>query len=296
MIKKKSLGQNFLTSKPIAKSIALAGKPNLDETVVEIGPGEGFLTEELLKICNKIIVIEKDHRLIPILNEKFKDEVKSKKLHIIEGDILEINIEKLMTSDLDAIRGDNEDCDQAVQNSTVRGATRVIDKGERQIWSHYRIIANIPYYITGQIIRKFLETNTKPISMTLLLQKEVAERIIARDGKESLLSLSVKIFGEPSIIRTVGRGAFNPIPNVDSAVLNIEEISNKKLGEVNQDDFFKVIHAGFAHKRKQLLPNLSNVFNKDRVSQALIDLKINPKIRAEDVKLDDWIKITKKII
>lgn len=296
MLKKKSLGQNFLTSKTIAKSIALAGKPNPDETIIEIGPGEGFLTEELLKICNKIVVIEKDHRLIPVLKDKFKEEVKSRKLHILEGDILEINIEKLMTSDLDAIRGDNEDCDQAVQNSTVRGATGVIDKGGRQIWSHYRIIANIPYYITGQIIRKFLEANKKPISMTLLLQKEVAERILARDGKESLLSLSVKIFGKPSIVRTVGRGAFNPAPNVDSAVLNIEEISDKKMDGINQNDFFKVIHAGFAHKRKQLLPNLSNLFNKDMVSQALIDLKINPKIRAEDVKLDDWIKITKKII
>jgi 16S rRNA (adenine1518-N6/adenine1519-N6)-dimethyltransferase len=260
MLKKKSLGQNFLTSKTIAKSIALAGKPNPDETIIEIGPGEGFLTEELLKICNKIVVIEKDHRLIPILNEKFKNDISKGKLTVIEEDILDFDIEK------------------------------------NGIDIKYRIIANIPYYITGQIIRKFLEANKKPISMTLLLQKEVAERILARDGKESLLSLSVKIFGKPSIVRTVGRGAFNPVPNVDSAVLNIEEISNKKLDGVDQDDFFKVIHAGFAHKRKQLLPNLSNLFNKDMVSQALIDLKINPKIRAEDVKLDDWIKITKKII
>jgi 16S rRNA (adenine1518-N6/adenine1519-N6)-dimethyltransferase len=214
----------------------------------------------LLKICNKIVVIEKDHRLIPILNEKFKNDISKGKLTVIEEDILDFDIEK------------------------------------NGIDIKYRIIANIPYYITGQIIRKFLEANKKPISMTLLLQKEVAERILARDGKESLLSLSVKIFGKPSIVRTVGRGAFNPVPNVDSAVLNIEEISNKKLDGVDQDDFFKVIHAGFAHKRKQLLPNLSNLFNKDMVSQALIDLKINPKIRAEDVKLDDWIKITKKII
>ncbi len=296
MLKKKSLGQNFLTSKAIARSIAEAGIPKNEEFILEIGPGEGFLTEEILKVSNKLIVVEKDHRLIPILNEKFKEEVKSKKLYIIEGDILEINIEKLMTSNLDAIRGDNEDCDQAVQNSTVRGATGVIDKGERQIWSHYKVIANIPYYITGQIIRKFLEAEYQPKSMTLLVQKEVAERIVARDGKESLLSLSVKIFGEPKIIKKVPRGAFNPVPNVDSAVINIENISTDKLEGTSNEHFFEVLHAGFAHKRKQLLPNLSNVFNKDKVVKAFNDLNLDPKVRAEDLPIRTWVKLSKTLV
>lgn len=260
MLKKKSLGQNFLTSKTIAKSIALAGKPNPDETIIEIGPGEGFLTEELVKICNKIVVIEKDHRLIPVLKDKFINDISTGKLTVIEKDILDFDIEK------------------------------------NGIDTKYRIIANIPYYITGQIIRKFLEANKKPISMTLLLQKEVAERILARDGKESLLSLSVKIFGKPSIVRTVGRGAFNPAPNVDSAVLNIEEISDKKMDGINQNDFFKVIHAGFAHKRKQLLSNLSIFFEKEEILKIFIELNIDKKIRAEDMSLDQWILLIKYLL
>lgn len=260
MLKKKSLGQNFLTSKAIAKSIAEAGNPMDGECIIEIGPGEGFLTEEILKLSNNIVLVEKDHRLIPVLEEKFKEEIKSGKLRIIEGDVLEIDPENLHRK------------------------------------QDYKVIANIPYYITGQIIRKFLEADQQPKSMTLLLQKEVAERIVARDGKESLLSLSVKIFGDPKIIKKVPRGAFNPVPNVDSAVINIENISTKKLDGSTPANYFKILHAGFAHKRKQLLPNISNIFDKDKTKKAFEDLGIDPKIRAEDLPISTWVKLSKILI
>jgi len=296
MLKKKSLGQNFLKSPKIVSDIVSAGKVMTEDTVLEIGPGEGVMTAELLKQAKKVIVIEKDHRLIPILQEKFKNETASGKLEIIEGDILEINIEVLMAMNLDAIRGENEDCDQAVPDSTVRGATGVIDKEVRQIHSHYKVVANIPYYITGQIIRKFLEAKNKPASMTLLVQKEVAERIVARDKKESLLSLSVKVFGDPKIIRTVGRGAFSPAPNVDSAVINIENISNKNLAGLESKDFFSVLHSGFAHKRKQLLPNLSNDYPKEKVISAFEKIGLDLKSRAEDLPLEIWLKLSKILV
>lgn len=257
MIKKKSLGQNFLKSQKIVEDIVLAGKVNKNDIIIEIGPGEGIMTKELLKNAKKIIAIEKDHRLIPILKEKFKNEISSKKLEIIEADILEID---------------------------------PMSKSLFDIKDGYKIVANIPYYITGQIIRKFLESDYQPDSMTLLVQKEVAERIVAKDGKESLLSLSVKVFGEPKIIKKVPRGNFNPVPKVDSAILNIENISQGKIKKIN--GFFDVIHAGFAHKRKQVLPNLSNVFIKEKVEKALVDLDINPKARAEDLPLEIWMKLT----
>lgn len=261
MLKKKSLGQNFLTSKPIARSIAEAGGVNNDEFILEIGPGEGALTEEILKVSNKVILVEKDHRLIPFLQEKFKSEIGLGKLKLIEEDIINFDISK------------------------------ILDKKEK-----YKVIANIPYYITGQIIRKFLEEERQPDSMTLLVQKEVADRILARNGKESLMSLSVKIFGEPKIIRRVSRGAFNPIPNVDSAVININGISKNRLGDLDVKHFFKVLHAGFAHKRKQLLPNISDVFDKNKTILAFEQLKINPKIRAEDLPLSIWILLSKKLV
>ncbi len=260
MLKKKSLGQNFLTSKAIAKSIAEAGSPKDGECIIEIGPGEGFLTEEILKLSNNLVLVEKDHRLIPVLEEKFDEEIENKKLRVIEGDILEMDTENL------------------------------------NINEEYKIIANIPYYITGQIIRKFLESNNQPKSMTLLVQKEVAERILARDGKESLLSLSVKIFGNPKIIKKVPRGAFNPVPNVDSAVINIESISKDKLEGTSPEKYFKILHAGFAHKRKQLLPNISNVFDKDKTKKAFEDLGIDPKIRAEDLPISTWVKLSKILV
>lgn len=273
MIKKKSLGQNFLKSPKIIADIVSAGKVTKEDLVLEIGPGEGVMTEQLLLKAEKVIVIEKDHRLIPVLQEKFKNEVENGKLQIIEADILDIDLMSRLNLD-------------------IKGG--------------YKIISNIPYYITGQIIRKFLEAEKQPASMTLLVQKEVAERIVARDGKESLLSLSVKIFGNPKIIRKVPRGAFSPIPNVDSAVINIENISKNKLGELDSKLFFEVLHAGFAHKRKQLLPNLLPVLvskgtfdtstGRERVESVFKKLGIDLKVRAEDVTLENWLKLTKLLV
>ncbi|TSC70560.1 MAG: 16S rRNA (adenine1518-N6/adenine1519-N6)-dimethyltransferase [Parcubacteria group bacterium Gr01-1014_46] len=259
MLKKKSLGQNFLKSPKVVSDIISAGKVKGNDTVLEIGPGEGVMTTELLKTGANVICIEKDDRLIPILQNKFSKEIALGQLILIHEDILKLNLPK---SDFSKKGG-------------------------------YKVVANIPYYITGQIIRMFLESENKPTSMTLLVQKEVAERIVARDKKESLLSLSVKVFGDPKIIRVVGRGAFNPAPNVDSAVINIENISKEKLDKLNPKFFFEVIHAGFAHKRKQLLPNLANNFEKEKIVKAFEDLEMDLKIRAEDVSLEKWIKLAK---
>lgn len=255
---KKSLGQHFLNSPKIIADIVSAGKVTKTDLVVEIGPGEGVLTRELLKTGAETIVIEKDDRLIPFLEEKFSKEISSDQLKIIHQDVLNYDLRK-------------------------------------NIKKPYKIIANIPYYITGQIIRMFLQTTQQPESMILLVQKEVAERIVARDGKESLLSLSVKIYGEPKIVRNVGRGAFNPQPNVDSAVLSIENISKKRLKGVDEELFFNILHAGFAHKRKQLLPNLSILYKKEELLRVFESCKIDLKSRAEDINLETWVKLCNTI-
>jgi len=266
MIKKKSLGQHFLKSKTALSAIIDASDPQDDNIILEIGPGEGVLTEALLGFAGKVVAIEKDERLIPYLKEKFAKYIENEKLEIIEKDILEFNPEIL------------------------------------SFYKHpYKVVANIPYYITGQILRMFLETKYQPESMTLLVQKEVAERIVAKpasaggDGKESLLSLSVKVFGEPKLIKTVPRGAFAPQPNVDSAILKIENISNSKLSGINPKFFFKILHAGFAHKRKQLVPNLSSLYNKKLILEVFEKCDIDTKIRAEDLPLTTWIKLSKML-
>ncbi len=260
MYPKKSLGQNFLTSTHIVEEMVREGEVAQEDTVLEIGPGKGILTTALLKSGACVIAVEKDDSLIPVLEEKFEKEIKNKKLTLIHGDILEINIEKVLPK-------------------------------------KYRLVANIPYYITGQIIRNFLESDRQPASMTLLVQKEVAERILARDSKESLLSLSVKVFGKVKIIRTVSKGAFNPVPKVDSAIIHITNISLENFKTISKKNFFNLIHLGFAHKRKQLMPNLEGKavgeYSKDALMSAFEVCEISLKVRAEDVSLPEWIHLCK---
>ena len=255
---KKSLGQHFLNSPQIIADIVNAGKVTKEDLVLEIGPGEGVLTSELLATGAEVISVEKDDRLIPVLQQKFIAEIAKKQLTLVHADILDLELPHIAQKP-------------------------------------YKIVANIPYYITGQIIRMFLESDKEPQSMTLLIQKEVAERIIAKDGKESLLSLSVKAFGTPNLVRVVGRGAFSPQPNVDSAVLTIEDISKKRLEGVDEKFFFQILHAGFAHKRKQLLPNLSSLYKKENLLKVFEKLGIETKTRAEDLPLQTWVTLCSTI-
>ncbi|HYC34527.1 MAG TPA: 16S rRNA (adenine(1518)-N(6)/adenine(1519)-N(6))-dimethyltransferase RsmA [Candidatus Paceibacterota bacterium] len=255
---KKHLGQNFLKSKVIVERIAASAGVVETDNVLEIGPGKGILTEALLKKAGKVFVVEKDPELIPSLCDKFKEELKNKKLVLIEGDILETDMQKLI-------------------------------KGP------YKVVANIPYYITGEIMRAFLSSNHKPESMTLLVQKEVAKRIVANDKKESILSLSVKIFGEPRITEIVKRTMFTPAPNVDSAVIHISNISNQKLkgAGIEESRFFEIVKVGFAQKRKQLLGNLKSRNKGNLLEKFLSENNLPLTIRAEDIPVETWIKIVK---
>lgn len=159
----------------------------------------------------------------------------------------------------------------------------------------YVVAANIPYYITGEIIRQFLTAKHQPRAIALLIQKEVAERIVARDKKESILSLSVKAFGTPRIITRVGKGNFNPPPSVDSAIILIENISHTSFAQVSEELFFDVVHAGFAAKRKILSGNLAKKFDAGRVHRAFTENALDAKVRAEDVPLATWLKLAQAL-
>jgi len=272
---KKSLGQNFLNSKgAIDKMVGVSGSRK-GEVVLEIGPGLGVLTESLLATGANVVAVEKDDRLIPVLQEKLEKEISSDQLTLIHDDILDLDMSKVPF---------------AISEFMARGT---LDTP-----ATYKLVANIPYYITGQVIREFLEAENQPESMTLLMQKEVAERIVAKNKKESLLSLSVKVYGEPKYVQTVKRGSFEPAPNVDSAIIHIANISRKNFDTTSaskeaEQKFFALLHAGFAHKRKQLLPNLSALYSKSTLMSAFEKLKIDLKVRAEDVPLQKWLELSK---
>jgi len=242
------LGQHFLVRPEIAGWVAGAISLTRHDTVLEIGPGHGILTRELLARTGSVVAIEKDYSLVAELRETFVAEICSGQLTLIEQDIRDFD---------------------PVQCSLL---------GTR-----YSLVANIPYYITGYIIRKFLTTKHQPADIAVLVQKEVAERIVAGDGKESLLSLSVKAYGTPGLVRIVKAGAFSPPPKVDSAILRISGISSAHFTSPAQEArFFELLHIAFSQKRKQVGGTLGKMMSNHPLS----------KKRPEDLTLEQWIDLT----
>ena len=253
---KKHLGQNFLSSSSILKKMVVVSGIKDTDVVLEIGPGRGSLTTELLGSAKKVIAIEKDEELIPRLIAQFAEEIHSGKLELIHGDILNLF------------------------------------PANSQLQANYKVVANIPYYITGQLLRLLLSCYKQPSSITLVVQKEVAQRIVAQDSKESILSLSVKAYGNPKLIQKIPARYFNPKPKVDSAVIHISNISKDNFTSKKQEQlFFTILKAGFAHKRKLLSNNLEVVFDKNIIQKIFKEFTIPTNARAENIPLETWLKI-----
>lgn len=244
------LGQHFLTGQWAAATLAKCIDVRTNETILEIGPGKGALTKELLKTGARVLAVEKDKELVAQLKENFKHEIASGLLEVIEQDI------------------------------------RDFDPGGNALAAGpYVVAANIPYYITGEIIRTFLTASNQPQRVALLVQREVADRIVARNGKESILSISVKAYGHPTIIAKVSRGNFSPPPSVDSAILLIENISRVFFEVTEESSFFDLVRAGFSSKRKFLFRNLEKFgFTKPTFEAC----GIGESARAEDMPLQKW--------
>ena len=247
------LGQHFLTGTWAAKKLVEAADIRATDTVLEIGPGRGALTQELLAAGARVIAVEKDLALVEMLKETLAKEILSGQLQLIQDDIRNF---------------DPRSCQLEARS--------------------YVVAANIPYYITGEIIRQFLTARAQPHTVALLVQKEVAERIIARDKKESILSLSVKCYGEPSIAAKVSRGNFSPPPSVDSAILVIKNISREFFTDTDEKKFFDIVRAGFSSKRKFLIGNIAKKFGRERAESAFAAFRLPENARAEDVLLQKW--------
>ena len=251
----KTLGQNFLVNKGVIAKIISAASLSGADTVLEIGPGTGLLTFELAKIAKKVIAVEKDKALAQMLRQKLTDEGVVN-VEIITDDILSF----LSTS-------------RKLQAKS------------------YAVVANIPYYLTSALIRMLLELPNNPPNIILTIQKEVARRIAAADGKESVLSLSVKFYADAKILFYISKGSFFPIPKVDSACIEITP--RKTRQKTDSEAFFAVVKAGFSAPRKKLLGNLANKLEigKNDVESAFSKAGVSIDARAETLSFDQWINL-----
>jgi 16S rRNA (adenine1518-N6/adenine1519-N6)-dimethyltransferase len=246
------LGQNFLINEGIAQKIAQLADIK-DGNILEIGPGKGILTKYLARKAKKVLAIELDRNLSAELEER-----NYKNTEIMRDDILKINLPRLI---------------------------------EEKNFEEYEVVANLPYYITSKIIRLLLETKHPPQEMVLMVQKEVGERIVARDGKESILSISVKFYAEPEILFFVPKENFEPAPEVDSAVIRIKRKQN--IPNVDIDRFFQIVRIGFSAKRKTLVNNLASGLHlpKEEIAQILEKSSLEPDVRAEKLSIADWLRL-----
>jgi 16S rRNA (adenine1518-N6/adenine1519-N6)-dimethyltransferase len=251
----KNLGQNFLVDRVSLERIVAAAELSENDCVIEIGPGLGVLTKELVSVAKETIAIELDTKLADLSKHELLADDPKHKLEIINADILKLNLIEL-TKD----------------------------------YPKYKVVANIPYYITSKIIRFFLESEKKPKMIVLLTQKEVAERICAEPGAMSILSVSVQYYGEPEIIDLVPKTSFFPMPEVDSAILRITVNGEEPKVENEEEDFFRCVRIGFASRRKTLLNNLSAGYRLDKkpVLDILKLVGLSDKIRAQELSIEKW--------
>lgn len=253
---KKSLGQNFLVDESYLDRIVAEAELTRADTVIEIGPGPGTLTARLAAQAGRVVAVELDTRLIALLREEFAAQPH---VSIVHGDILE--------ADMAALAGDAA-------------------AGE----GGYKVVANLPYYITSQALRLLLEARVPPRLAVLTVQKEVAQRIVAGPGEMSLLALSVQFYAVPRLVTTIPAGAFTPRPKVDSAVVRLDVRPAPAVAGIAPAHFFRAARAGFGQKRKQLLNSLSGglALDKTTVAAVLEAAGIDPARRAETLALEEW--------
>ncbi len=256
---KKGLGQHFLVDREVLRLIISTAQLTPRDVVVEVGPGLGVLTKELVKEAGWVIAIELDNRLADIL----KQTLSSTKNTIINEDVIKVNPAELFREFKDEFPSEG-----------------------------YKVVANLPYYIASPVLRHFLEAEIKPRLMVVMVQKEVAEEITAKPGRMSLLSVSVQFYGAPTIASYVPAHCFYPAPEVDSALLKIIPFSQPPV-DIDSESFFSLVRAGFSAARKQLVNSLTLGLGMTKVEvlSLLEKAHIAPQRRAETLSLEEWTRL-----
>ncbi len=254
---RKGLGQHFLVDSTVLEASVIAAELAPDDTVVEVGPGLGVLTEELAKSAKHVIAVEVDSQIASLLEKRF---ISFSNITIINADVLKIDLDHELSG------------------------------------AKYKVVANLPYYAAAPIIRSFLEADTKPSRMVIMLQKEVGDNIVAAHGKMGILSVSVQLYGNPTIVRYVPANCFYPSPKVDSAIVRID-VYPSPASAVETKEFFRIVKAGFSAPRKQLRNSLAKGLSiNPHDAEVFLDLSgISSKRRAETLSLDEWSKLCQSI-
>jgi 16S rRNA (adenine1518-N6/adenine1519-N6)-dimethyltransferase len=257
----KRIGQNFMINQKIIDSIIEKANLSKEDVVLEIGPGLGSLTKELINNVGKVIAVELDQNMINILNDRFAGY---ENLKIIQNDILKVNLKDILNSD-----------------------------------KKIKVIANLPYYITTPIIMKLLEDRLNIDSIIVMVQKEVGERICAKPGSKEYgaITVSVNYYSNSEIIINVPKENFLPEPEVDSCVIKLDVLEKPSVFVKDENTFFNTIKTGFSQRRKTILNSLSNGnFSKEEISNVLKILNINEKLRAEDLSVQDFANISNELV
>lgn len=263
---KKGLGQHFLIDEEVLRLIVSAAELTPSDVVMEIGPGLGVLTRELVRQAGWVVAIELDNKLAAILRETLSS---FNNVTIINEDVLRIDPAALLE-------------EQKTKFSPEVGSP-----------FSYKVVANLPYYITSPVLRHFLEASVKPQIMVVMVQKEVAEQIVAKPGQMSLLSISVQLYGEPTIIGYVPARCFYPAPEVDSAILRVVLYPQPAVEIADKESFFDLVRAGFSASRKQIGNSLAHGLGlpKAEVLPLLAKVDIVPQRRAETLTLEEWARL-----
>jgi 16S rRNA (adenine1518-N6/adenine1519-N6)-dimethyltransferase len=260
----KGLGQSFLIDRGVLERIVEASHLTPDDIVLEVGPGTGLLTHRLAQVARAVVAVELDRKMFPILEETLRD---CRNVHLVQGDILAVDPVAEITKALGM-----------AEASTLR----------------YKVVANLPYYITSAVLRHLLAARVRPEQLLVMVQREVARRIVASPGELSLLAISVQAFGAPEIVGHVPARAFFPRPKVDSALLRVRVYEQPKVPPEVQERFFRLVHAGFSQKRKQLHNSLAHALciPHESVLAALAEAGIAPDRRPQTLSIEEWLRLT----
>ena len=255
----KALGQSFLVDSRVLQRILAAARIDSDDTVLEIGAGLGTLTQALAERVRRLVAVEVDERLVVFLREQLAAFPNTE---IVQGDILALNIAQLLW-------------EEPSQNAP------------------FKVVANIPYYITSAVLRHLLEMSIRPQLIVLMVQREVAQRIAAKQGQMSILAVSVRFYGRPSVVARVSAQAFYPVPKVDSAIVRIVPHEQLPLDGDDVAAFFRIVRAGFAQRRKQLRNSLAHglALPADGLAEALAAAGIQEQRRAQTLSVSEWVRL-----
>jgi 16S rRNA (adenine1518-N6/adenine1519-N6)-dimethyltransferase len=304
----RGMGQNFLTDPAALNAIVSAAELTTDDTVVEVGPGLGVLTWELLRRVGRVVAVELDKRLAARLHEEFA----SPRLNVVQADILNVAPGQLLgddrrpTTDDRLAISETRDTRQETEDRRLENSKLKRPEGTRNSklipLPSYKVVANLPYAITSAALRHFLEAEHKPSMMVVLIQWEVAQRITARPGDLSVLAHSVQLYAEPEIVERVPARSFFPEPAVDSAVLRLRLRPRPAVDVDDVNQLMRVIKSGFLHARKKLsnalpsgLASIGVRLEKEQVIAALEDAGVDPGRRAETLTLEEWAAVYRNL-